>query len=444
MKQPHWNSSYHAVACLKQRPEQETWLLEEQEEHRLRIAKRAVGEHAVRLKQEYALLQTLPAPCRFSFLHLEENNGECCLIREYISGLTLAELHRQDGDLSPEETVSMGIRLCRVLALLHEMDPPVIHRDLKPENIIVTETGRIRFIDFETARQYKQGQETDTACLGTRGYAAPEQYGFGQTNPRTDIYATGRILLYLLTGDPDTDPDGLARPDRMLQKILRRCCAVDPAARYADAAALGRALEHCQNRCLPRPAVLFSAAAILLACCVLCGGIGYYLGARSAVPAEPAGTTVSGWNPAGYETSVTEILQLTEENRLEDLSAALEQLVQSLSENAFLKQVQTVDISQMTDEEWNQYYASRTGYEFIADQLARYDGLLVRRLGSYQEQIPAIRSHLLARSEYTWTDDSNNTQSSALHQFRYTQDRNNIDGCLIEILDELNNILFSG
>lgn len=95
--------------------------------------------------------------------------------------------------------------LCDILHKLHGNLPPIIHRDIKPSNIIFSSDGVVKLIDFNAARELRAEQNEDTRLMGTRRFAAPEQYGFGQSDPRTDIYALGITFYYMLTGDyPDS------------------------------------------------------------------------------------------------------------------------------------------------------------------------------------------------------------------------------------------------
>lgn len=126
---------------------------------------------------------------------------------------------------------------------LHEgFAPPLIHRDLKPSNIVVSDGG-LTIIDFGIARAFREGVGADTTHFGTRSYAPPEQFGYGQTDVRSDVYALGMLLYYLVT---ERDPDarvatgGFAEPDvpPMLRPVLQRACAFDPAARFSSVRAL--------------------------------------------------------------------------------------------------------------------------------------------------------------------------------------------------------------
>ena len=118
-----------------------------------------------------------------------------------------------------------GKQLCDVLAYLHSRKPPIIYRDMKPDNVQLKPDGTITLLDFGTAREYKyRGAEgSDTSCLGTRGYAAPEQYGgMGETDARTDIYCLGATLYHLLTGHNPSLPPYEMKPIRTINPALPR------------------------------------------------------------------------------------------------------------------------------------------------------------------------------------------------------------------------------
>lgn len=135
-------------------------------------------------------------------------------------------------------------------------DPPIVHRDLKPSNVIVCDGAPV-LIDFGIARDYSAGAETDTVHFGTRAYAPPEQYGYGQTTVRSDVYALGMLLYFLLTGrDPSPGlaqrgfaGTGIGEP---LLQVLRRATAFDPRQRYANARELGAAFAHALEGSSPR------------------------------------------------------------------------------------------------------------------------------------------------------------------------------------------------
>jgi serine/threonine protein kinase, bacterial len=125
-----------------------------------------------------------------------------------------------------------------VLSYLHSQRPPVIFRDLKPANVILTPEGRLKLIDFGIARLFKPGQSHDTQAYGTMGYSAPEQYGRGQTDARSDIYSLAVLLHQLLTGfDPAAKPFNLPPADQ-----------VNPALPPAVAATLARAMQNAPEQ----------------------------------------------------------------------------------------------------------------------------------------------------------------------------------------------------
>ncbi len=152
-------------------------------------------------RQEAELLAQLKhsnLPEVFDFF---EENGKAYLVMEFIKGSTLErELEISDGPMDEAVVMRLALQLCDVLHYLHTRQPPIIFRDLKPSNVMVTEEMQIKLIDFGIARIFKVQAETDTRTLGSRSYAAPEQYGGSQSDARTDIYALGATLYKLLTG----------------------------------------------------------------------------------------------------------------------------------------------------------------------------------------------------------------------------------------------------
>lgn len=148
----------------------------------------------------------------------------------------------------PEQCVRVGKALCLLLEQIHGMEPPVIHRDIKPENVILSPTGEPCLIDFDIAREYKSGQEADTVFMGTRCTAAPEQYGYAQTDERTDLYALGVTLRYMLTGS--YEPSALEQADcpERLKRCLQKAAAFSPDDRYRSAKEFRLALTGGEGR----------------------------------------------------------------------------------------------------------------------------------------------------------------------------------------------------
>jgi len=171
------------------------------------------------------------------------NDSMFIIVRSYIEGAPLSDYAR-DRDLSQEEIVRLCVKLSDVLIYLHHQTPPVIHRDIKPENIIITEKEDVVLIDFDIARTFKAAEETDTVSFGTKGYAPPEQYGFTQTDSRSDIYSFGVLLRFLLTDS--VRANNKIRLYRPLKNIIAKCTAFAPENRYSDMNQVKRALL-CAN-----------------------------------------------------------------------------------------------------------------------------------------------------------------------------------------------------
>ncbi|MEN6391229.1 MAG: serine hydrolase [Syntrophomonas sp.] len=144
-------------------------------------------------------------PVIYDFFSREENRWY--LVMDYIEGSTLkAELLRR-GPIPEAEVYDWALQLCDILDFLHKRNPPIIFRDLKPDNIMLTPEGQIKLIDFGIARHFQPGNAADTVAYGSGGFSPPEQYGQIQTDARSDIYALGATIHYLLTGiDPSKGP----------------------------------------------------------------------------------------------------------------------------------------------------------------------------------------------------------------------------------------------
>jgi len=173
------------------------------------LSPQQVLEAADAFKQEAHILARLHHPnLPYISDHFSEA-GRWYLVMSFIQGETLEEYLKsaKGGRLPMEEVLQIGIQLCTVLDYLHAQQPPIIFRDLKPSNIMRTTDGHLYLIDFGIARHFKPGQDKDTAVYGSRGYAAPEQYGTAQTTPHSDIYSLGVVLHQSLSGhDPSTTP----------------------------------------------------------------------------------------------------------------------------------------------------------------------------------------------------------------------------------------------
>ena len=152
---------------------------------------------------------------------------EAVVIEEYISGMTVGDV-LESGCYSEEGTRIVVRALCDALMVLHSMN--IVHRDIKPENIIISDSGDVYLIDYNSSREYKNDALKDTHILGTHGFAAPEQYGIGQTDFRTDIYAVGVLMNVMLTGEHPTQK----MYEGKLSKVINKCIQSNPDRRYKN------------------------------------------------------------------------------------------------------------------------------------------------------------------------------------------------------------------
>lgn len=205
------------------------------------------------LVAETDILKKLSHPNLPSIIDVIDNEESFIIIMDYIQGNSLNKALEEFGAQPQENVIVWAKQLCDVLNYLHTRTPVIIYRDMKPANIMLKPDGNVTLIDFGTAREYKEKNLADTTCLGTVGYAAPEQFGgMGQTDARTDIYCLGATLYHLVTGMNPCEPPYEIRPIREinpglsagLEKIICKCCQRDPNDRYQSAAELMFALEH--------------------------------------------------------------------------------------------------------------------------------------------------------------------------------------------------------
>lgn len=225
---------------------------------------------------ETNILKSLSHKYLPSIIDVIDDGDTFLIVMDYIQGKSLNELLKECMDIdglpiAVDDVVSWGKQLCDVLYYLHTRRNPIIYRDMKPANVMLKPDGEISLIDFGTARVFKTGNSEDTTCLGTPGYAAPEQYGGnGQTTPQTDIYCLGATLHHLITGrNPASTPFNFpritqCRPTLLeetprdqrdallgLEMIIEKCTEYESRNRYQSCAELKYDLEHLEEIGLP-------------------------------------------------------------------------------------------------------------------------------------------------------------------------------------------------
>jgi serine/threonine protein kinase len=173
------------------------WALKELRPQTEDKAERATARRL--FEQEARLLRDLDQVNIPKIADFFEENGRACLVMEFVWGESLEKrLDATNAPLLETDVLKWAIQLCDALHYLHSLQPPIIFRDMKPSNVMVTNTGLVKLIDFGIARTYKVGKKRDTVAMGSENYAAPEQWGKGQTDARSDVYALGATMYHLL------------------------------------------------------------------------------------------------------------------------------------------------------------------------------------------------------------------------------------------------------
>ena len=233
---------------------------------------------------ETDLLKRLKHPNLPSIVDVIDSDENFLIVMDYIEGNTLEKLLAEEGAQPQDKVVDWALQLCDVLDYLHTRPTPIIYRDMKPSNIMLKSDGSVVLIDFGTAREYKEKNVADTVCLGTTGYASPEQFGgMGQTDARTDIYCLGATLYHLVTGHNPSEPPYEMYPitkwnDTLstgLERIIQKCTQKNPDDRYQTAKELQYALSHyhdlevqAQQRYRKRLWIFGAVTGLCVACAV--------------------------------------------------------------------------------------------------------------------------------------------------------------------------------
>ncbi|MDD3409922.1 MAG: serine/threonine-protein kinase [Eubacteriales bacterium] len=251
--------------CLQSTAGRSTFLVHFFGSGQLFVLKTTTDEH-VMLQNEYELLRSCRERGDMHFpypIACWEADGRQFMMREYIKGITLEDVYTPETQITGRRLQRIGLSLCEAVSSLHKCG--VIHRDIKPRNVVLCENGRCVLMDMDTCRVYNEKLEDDTQYVGTKGYAAPEQFGYRQTDARTDIYGIGMVLLYLVTGGTRIEnlKPHLLSPG--YRHVIKRCIAFDPNKRYQSVAQLAHALKRRGH------AAVMRWAACLLALLLLCG-----------------------------------------------------------------------------------------------------------------------------------------------------------------------------
>ena len=262
----------------------------------------------------YLLLNELSHPLLPAVYSVEQRESSTIVMEEYIRGQTLSSIN-----LPRKKLLAAFRELCDVLSFLHRQG--IVHRDIKPSNILLAEDGHIRLIDFDAARMIKDDAEQDTRLLGTRGYAPPEQYGFSQTDERSDIYALG-ITLGQLLGERASWTD---------RHIIRKCTQVSAEKRYQTMAQVKNALSHRTAR------LSFCGVLALALCCAAICGVSNHIAPRQPDMPEDAARYIFSERDKGTlysEDPTFKAIQLDEREFSKGLSSNMSDVLDDSGEEA--------------------------------------------------------------------------------------------------------------
>ena len=225
-------SYYERIATLNKA--HGVFLVQHTENHRIYVEKN-LTVYDVRI---YQYLKEHPVRNTPRLYEVIEDGDTLHIIEEYISGESLAEILKREKRLPRDTAVNYTRQLCQILQDFHNAKPAIIHRDIKPSNVIVTPDGTVKLIDMNAAKHFHDDTPEDTRLIGTTGYAAPEQYGFGVSSVQTDIYALGILLNVMLTGFAPKEHivEGQLKP------VIEKCTALEPKYRYQSVSQLSNAL----------------------------------------------------------------------------------------------------------------------------------------------------------------------------------------------------------
>lgn len=258
---------YRILGRLGQGGEGSVYLAEDTDLGRRAALKRLKkdADCGAKMKREAAFLRDLRHPMLpvvYDLLYEDAHEEESpyqedgwYLAMEYITGISLHNFIKTRGKVGEEQACLWGEALLDVLHYLHTRETPVIYRDLKPDNIMVCRDGGLRLVDFGAAFFRSYGEKREGRMAWTPGYGAPEQQGMRERLPwadeRSDIYAFGRTLYYMVTGaDPGKPPCGQLAPSLYnpllsadFERLIERCTMEEPKARYQVAAEVLRDLR---------------------------------------------------------------------------------------------------------------------------------------------------------------------------------------------------------
>lgn len=266
---PELLESYRFISLLSEKSSRSVFLLQHRESGEKAVLKAALPDDPEDTAREYRIQSELDHPGIPRALAYHVSAKGRFLLRAYAEGETLEYLLERDGRFPEKRALEILLSLCDILEYLHGRRPPVIFRDIQPRNIVLTPNGKLSLIDFGISKDAADEAGQGTVLIGTRYFAAPENFGFSAAGPQTDIYALGCLLMWLCSGEADVKNCrrlGLSGP---VCRMIEKCTQLSPRRRYKSAASLKRHII----RLLEPPKHWEIALSLGMAALVAAGGI---------------------------------------------------------------------------------------------------------------------------------------------------------------------------
>lgn len=215
------SKQYIELEIIKQNDNKKITLVRSKIDHLIYLKKEIYANNNI--YQQLSKLNDAHFP---KIYQIQKTAGQIIIIEEYVNAPTLEEVLLNEV-ISKERAIKIFIQVCTAVQILHQLQPPIIHRDIKPANIFF-DHEKIKLFDFDISRNFDDGKNKDTQLLGSVGYAAPEQYGFGQSSQQSDVYALGVLLNVLLT----KELPGNLMYSGSEANVIKKAINLDPLNRY--------------------------------------------------------------------------------------------------------------------------------------------------------------------------------------------------------------------
>ncbi|GEM_PF-5187729 len=240
------------LSCLSERESRSVYLVRDNQTGEKCILKIADSGSPDSARSEYQILSNLDHPgiphCIF---YTEDESGREYILRSYMEGDPLDRLLDRDGVFDESHIYDIVLRLCTILHYLHQQQPPIIYRDINPGNITLTANGKVSLIDFGISKKISSRdnhKSTDTVIVGTIPFISPEQMGFDKTDHRSDIFAIGKLMLYLYTGQTDINIDEVRKINVRFGRLIEKCTRQSKERRFSSIKQLERAIMRAQKK----------------------------------------------------------------------------------------------------------------------------------------------------------------------------------------------------